>query len=577
MTTDVRPTADLRPSEPVAPTRRTTGDRWASAAGVVVGATLLLVAAVRQPFSYDELSQITPYASHDVVTIVSGTRQPPLDPLLGALFRHLLGQGQLQQRLVPVLAGVGILVVAAALLRRLGLGYAGAWAVWVLATAPLAVRYGAYTRPYALPMLWMLLFVLASHHWLTDRRRGWLAVAVAAAVALPLTRVPEPCVFLAVTCLALSLAASTGRMRWRDVRPLVLAAGCSLFLVGVPLFLLLGSQTQGSFFDPSPSGVWSRAGRGFHEIATAVVPLLGESFPWWPLSLSVLLVALGVPQLRRRLLGWWFWWALLAAPVAFVLAYHLLNPYSFFALPYRSRAAYFFLPAYVLVIAVVASLVVSGPRVRRGVRAAVGVLLVTAFIAQLPATAGVLTRDAAPDFAKASALLRTRVPQDAVVLYDRPTPAGQSRQPFLGHPRYLGARPRVLDVRDLPDRSSLPRGPVYVLVNAQCARAGRCALSRRPWVQDVPGWRLAATSERFSLYAPDKPSARIERALLAFGGSLGPDLGYVETLSAASLLEREGHPTQARALVADLRSRMTPLQRRRMDQYVNSKRVPVPH
>ncbi len=576
MTTDVRPAAELQPTPPWAPTRRTAGDLWAYAGGVVVGATLLLVAAVRQPFSYDELSQITPYASDDVVTIVSGTRQPPLDPLLGALFRHLLGQGQLQQRLVPVLAGIGILVVTGALLRRLGLGYAGAWAVWVLATAPLAVRYGAYTRPYALPALWMLLFVLASHHWLTDRRRGWLAVAVAAAVALPLTRVPEPCVFLAVTALALSLAAGTGRMRWRDTRPLVLAAGGSLVLVGVPLFLLLGSQTQGSFFDPSPTGIWHRAGRGFHEIATAVVPLLGQSFPWWPLSSTVLVVALGVPALRRRLLGWWFWWALLAAPVAFVLAYHLLNPYSFFALPYRSRAAYFFLPAYVLVTAVVASLVV-GPRVRRSARAVVGLLLAAALLGQLPATAGVLTRDAAPDFAKAATLLRTQVPKDAVVLYDRPTPAGQSRQPFLGHPRYLGDRPRVRDVRDLADQSSLPRGPVYVLVNGQCARPGRCALSRRPWVRDVPGWRLAATSERFSLYAPDHPSAGIEQALLAVGNTLGPDLGYVETLSAAALLDREGHPTRARALVADLRSRMTPLQRRRMDQYVAANRVPVPH
>jgi 4-amino-4-deoxy-L-arabinose transferase-like glycosyltransferase len=36
---------------------------------------------------------------------VGGTRQPPLDPLLGAAFTHVFGQGQLQQRLVPLLAG----------------------------------------------------------------------------------------------------------------------------------------------------------------------------------------------------------------------------------------------------------------------------------------------------------------------------------------------------------------------------------------------------------------------------------------------------------------------------------------
>jgi hypothetical protein len=55
--------------------------------------------AIRQPFSYDEIIQITPYGSNSVVEIVSATRQPPLDPLLGAMFQRLLGMGQLQQRL----------------------------------------------------------------------------------------------------------------------------------------------------------------------------------------------------------------------------------------------------------------------------------------------------------------------------------------------------------------------------------------------------------------------------------------------------------------------------------------------
>ena len=122
-------------------------DLWWYAGGVVVGAALLLTTALRQPFSYDELSQINPYGSDSISSIIDGTRQPPLDALLGGLFRHVLGQGQLQQRLVPLLSGIGILVVTSLLLRRLGLGRAGAWAVFVLATAPLAVRSGADTRP----------------------------------------------------------------------------------------------------------------------------------------------------------------------------------------------------------------------------------------------------------------------------------------------------------------------------------------------------------------------------------------------------------------------------------------------
>jgi hypothetical protein len=556
------------------------GEPLAHMGGVLVGAALLLAAAIRQPFSYDEITQITPYGSNRLVAIVSATRQPPLDPLLGALCQHLFGQGQLQQRLVPVMAGIGILVVTSALMRRLGLGWAGVWAVWVLATAPLAVRYGAYSRPYALPALWMMLFVLASHHWLADRRRGWLWVAAATAVAMPLTRVPESTVFLAVTCLSLGVATRSGSLRWRDARPLIIAAGSSLLLVATPLFLLLSAQTQGSFFDPRPAGIVHRAWPGLEEIASSVVPLLGRSFPWWPLTLAVVIVALGLPSLRRRLFGSWFWWPLLAAPVGFLVAYHLLNPFEFSALPYRARAAYFFVPPFVLVTAAAACAVRTTPRRGRVLRVSVAALLAAALISQLPATADVLTKDAAPDFARASALLRDQVPRDAIVIYDRPTPAGQSRQPFLGQPRYMGSRPRVLDDRDLAgllDRPTrLTDKPVYVLINGQCARPGRCELSRSPWVHPVPGWRLAATAERFSLYRPTGGSSRTDlvSALQAFGQALGPQLGYVETLWAAALLDREGRHAEARTLVEDLRSRLSPLDRRRADEYAVQVNLP---
>ncbi len=73
-------------------------NRWYAVA-VVVGSALIIATAIRQPFSYDEIIQITPYGSNSVVEIVSATRQPPLDPLLGAMFQRLLGMGQLQQLL----------------------------------------------------------------------------------------------------------------------------------------------------------------------------------------------------------------------------------------------------------------------------------------------------------------------------------------------------------------------------------------------------------------------------------------------------------------------------------------------
>lgn len=581
------PPASALRSRPVDPDRpsydRVTGgrDRWWYLGAVVVGAVLLVVAAVRQPFAYDEITQITPYGSWDLTEVLGATRQPPLDPLLGSLLTHLFGQGQLQQRLVPVLSGIAVLTLTSLLLRRLGLRGAGAWAVWVMATTPLMVRYGAYTRPYALPMAEMLLLGYALHRFLDGGGRRWLTLVWVSAVLLPLTRVPEPTVFLGVTAASLAWAAWRGRLPWAAARPPAVACLVALFVVGVPMFVLLGAKTSGSFFDPSPGGVVARAGRGFHEIATSVVPLLGGSFPWWPLTLAIVVLALALTASRRRLLGWPLWWPFLAAPVAFVLAYHLVNPFSFFALPYRSRAAFFFVPAFVLLTAALASVVADRTRVPLRWRAPLAVLLAAAFVTQLPATARVLVDDAAPDFGAASRVLTSQLPDDAIVLYDRPTPAGQSRQPFLGSPRYMGGTPYVVNVFELARKaSSVPRsGPVYVMVNGQCARPGRCQVVRRPWVHHVDGWRVMRTQERFSFYAPRHQQSGMPgviAAMHAFGAALGPELGYVETLTEAALLDRQGHHDRARRVVARLRSRLSATDRERVDQWARGAGLPVP-
>ncbi len=195
------------------------GDGPWYAGGVVLGAVLIIATAIRQPYSYDELTQITPYDSDTIGGITGATRQPPLDPLLGAMFQRLLGVGQFQQRLVPVLAGIGTLVVVALLLHRLRLRRAGAFGVLVLATAPLMVRYSAYTRPYALTLFFMVLFVFAAHQWLDRRRLLWLAVALGAAVALPFSRVPEPTAFLATTPIILAWLAFRRRYSWQQTWP----------------------------------------------------------------------------------------------------------------------------------------------------------------------------------------------------------------------------------------------------------------------------------------------------------------------------------------------------------------------
>ena len=530
---------------------------------VLVGCALNIAAAIRQPYSYDEIQQITPYGSNSIVEILSATRQPPLDPLLGALIQHVLGVGQLRQHLVPLLAGIGTLTLMSLLLRRLRLGPAGAFAVLVLATAPLMVRYSTYTRPYALPLFLMVLFAYAAQKYLDEGRRGWLVVAAVTAVALPLTRVAEPVVFLLTTAAILAFLSYRGRLSWAQSGPLIAASGGTLVLVGLPMYLLLAARA-GSFYDPSPSGVLDRFGTGVREIATAVPPLLATSFPWWPATLLVIVTALALPASRRQLLQWWTWWPFLAAPVVFLLAYHILNPFSFYALPYRARSLYFFLPAYVLVIAALSAVVTNGKAaVPQRLRIGLSVLLGGVLVGQLPATADVVLKNAAPDFGQISEVLTEDLPDDAIVLYDRPTPAGQSRQPFLGTPRYMGTTPYVQTVSDLVDDSDyIPEnGPVYVLVNGQCASPGRCEPTRTPWDEDVPGWQIAYQVERFTLYEPTEGQAGpagVIAALRAVGDALGPELGYVETFTAATLLEEQGRSAEGKALIDQMYSEATP-------------------
>ncbi|MBA3233922.1 MAG: glycosyltransferase family 39 protein, partial [Propionibacteriales bacterium] len=186
------------------PVQRNVSDVGWYAGAVVVGVVLIVIAAINQPFNQNELRQIAPYGTNTYAEITGGTRQPPLDPLLGVLIQHLLGEGQLRQRLVPVFAGIGTLIVMGLLMRRLGYGAAGAFGLWVMATAPLMVLYSAYTRPYALPLFLIVLFVYTVQRWFDERRVRWLAVTALAAIALPSARVPEPIMFLATTSVTLS-------------------------------------------------------------------------------------------------------------------------------------------------------------------------------------------------------------------------------------------------------------------------------------------------------------------------------------------------------------------------------------
>ena len=531
------------------------------ATAVAVGTVLIVIAAINQPYNQNELQQIAPYGSDDLAKIVGATRQPPLDPVLGALLQHVLGEGQLRQRLVPVLAGIGALIVVACLLRRLRAGAAGTVGLWAMATAPLLVRYSAYARPYALPVFLMLLFVYAAQSWLDDRKRGWLVVSAVAAVATPLARVPEPTIFFLVTAATLGVASLRGQLTWSQTRPLVAISGATLVLVCYPLYHLLASQS-GGIWDPSPSGVLARFGSGVHEVLTGLLPLLGAWLPWWPVTLAITMLALVVPGSRRRVFHWWFFWPLLAGPAVFVVAYHFMNPFPFDVRPYRARMAIFFVPVFVLLLVsltqAATEAVASGARSSQRVKVAVNVLVAAALLGQLPATARVLVDNEAPDFGQVAEVLTQRLPRNAIVLYDTASQAGQWRQPFSARPRYMGYTPYVGQVATMMHYPEyVPKhGPVYVLLlDSACAVTVVCDEPRAVWSHHLRGWDVAARFDRFTLFEPQlELSGRsgVITALEQFGRAMGPDLGYVETFSAASLLKFQGRPGDGLALIQRL-------------------------
>lgn len=521
------------------------------AGAVALGAALILATAITQPYNQNEWVQIAPYSSSNVHEIVSGTRQPPLDPLLGAIVQHLLGVGQLRQRLVPALCGVGSLVLLAALLRRMRLGTVGVLTMLVIATAPVFVRYSAYIRPYALPTMLMLLAAWAGSRWLEDGRRRWLVLAGSAAVLLPLARVPEPTVFLATSALVLAWRGwrrSLPRGRAWALGGTLLGA---LVTVGVLSLLALASQSS-SVFDSSPVHAWHRLPTGAREVVTYVLPLLAHWFPWWPVTVAFLVLALALPAARRELGGLWFWLPLVLAPLVFLAAYHSFNPYPLDIRHYRARFAYFFAPGLVLLVAVVARALgrwaaEHGRRAWLGA-AAVGVLLVS----QLPTAYGVVAHNDVPDFGAAGDVLRADVPAGAVVLYDSPAPGGLWRMPFFGGDRYLHGAPEVTEVSSIAKSGAHPHasGPVWLLLlDSTCASSVVCDMPRIDWSGQVPGFEVVRRFDRFTLYAPtegQRGTAGATQALGQLAEAYGGNAAEVDVLAQARLLKRAGDDAGAR-------------------------------
>ncbi len=472
---------------------------------VLLGAALSVLAAINQPYNQNEWAQIEPYDSWDPAVVTSGTRQPPLDPILGALVQHAVGIGQLQQRIVPVLAGVGSLILVALLLYRFRLHLHGVVALWFMATAPLFLRYNAYARPYALPLMLMMLCAYAGSRWLDDGSRRWLGVAVGAAFLLPLTRVPEPVVFLASSVIVLLVAGWRQWLPRRRARQL--AGGMVVAMVSVGALSILrlsgatASRTGQSIIDLNPGRAIDRVPTGLRDLWNFVLPLYGDWFPWWPITVLVIALALLLPAPRRVLtsnlgLSWW-WLPLVLGPLVFLVAYHTVNPYPLDERHYRIRFASFWIPSLTVLVALASyGLSTLLRRVSPGVGLWTGPLLVGALLAsQLPTTAYVLTRNDALDVRAATALIERELPDDALVVYDGPSRIGYWRQPFFGESRFFedDDHPQVLTNTTMIARGRIKvaadAGPVYLLlIDGACVSTVACDDPEPAWNREVDGF-----------------------------------------------------------------------------------------
>jgi hypothetical protein len=501
---------------------------------VVVGAVILLLAVVDEPYHIDELRQVRSYdrSFGEIVDASFAQQQPPLDPVLNSLVQRALGPGDVRQRILSVAAGIGSLALLGFLSRRAGLGLGSAVAVLALAISPLLVGVTAYARPYALPLFLMLAFVALSDVWLSAARRWTIPGVIAVSLLLPLSRTGEPILFLGAVIGILLIAWWLRRKEPWAGTPIVPigAAIAGLGLIAVPVYGRL-SEELAEYSETSSISIFDQLSRIWEElpgVASATIPaflfVVGTFAIWVAMS-----------DARRALTDRWWFWVLAAVPVGFILTFFLRTPLT---QPYYARYTFSWVPVIALVMGAVTWAAVV--RFRRGDR--IIPLIVGAVVFVILATTSVrlgeeLSTTELADWEAASSLIVAETSPDTIVIFDAVRPLGSYRTPFAGRPRYTGVErfmPLSVHIAENPDLVP-PNSPTAIMLLGP--------------IPDVPGWVAFPADDWFTLYVPEEPvigQRSAAESMLVFAGVLGPDDGAALSMAAIAILVSIGDEVAAR-------------------------------
>jgi hypothetical protein len=264
------------------------------------GALLRLVLMARQQIGYDEdfTAVAVQHPLGEMLDIVAHDSAPPLFYVLERCATQF-GSAPWNLRLVPIVAGIALVPLLAALGRRVAGDAAGLWTAAFVAVLPAALQSSTNARMYGLAGTLVVASTLLL--WRALERptgRRWVAFAVVAAAAVWTNY------FSIVALAGVVLAAA-----WLRPAPRVYAAACLSFAVAVasiaPWILYAQAQLshsgEGFWIDPlAPGPVAGTVAQLFAG------PRVEAGLPWWGalLALQVLATAAAWLALAELAVAW---------------------------------------------------------------------------------------------------------------------------------------------------------------------------------------------------------------------------------------------------------------------------------